>query len=452
VLSSVLIIQSAMAADTLKGIVECTSRDECLGANRVCSYNDGTQPGRCVCREGYVPSMKGIACLRKAPVAKSTHVTCSTDEDCNRNEVCMSWQYDPALEYARKLRNRLSPGGDQPEKHQFCIDAWIIYNNHLEDLDEPRTGGGLRSSRRNFDSEEYYFSGRRPPRQYNAYGEDMMLILFLVCILATLVTVHRAACYRQIQDARRNTPLRHILPIPEDRPPPYTNRTTDSVDGLMSIARTSSGPKPLTEAPPPTYEEALVRQTTIPGDIEEQTGSAEQVETVNPDLVGEVQETVTETVPVVNSPLSQTGNEILDHQINNSEQRNIAEIEVTIVESSPEPDPVIKPEENGIEGQHDQPDNKVTEGNEVVVTEGKVIGNTVNSTEYLQGEEEVHCENNKVKINNTSENISVTVNIENERNPRDEESDKLIDDTTEPADIQQSGSCESDKTSNSLHV
>ena len=29
---------------------------------------------------------------------------------------------------------------------QFCIDAWIIYKNHLEslNLDEPRTGGGLR--------------------------------------------------------------------------------------------------------------------------------------------------------------------------------------------------------------------------------------------------------------------------------------------------------------------
>jgi hypothetical protein len=98
--------------------------------------------------------------------------------------------------FSRKLRSRLSPGGDQPETHKFCIDAWIIYNNHLEDLDEPRTGGGLRSNGRNFENEEYFFSGRRPPRQYNAFGEDMMLILFLVCILATLVTVHRAACYR----------------------------------------------------------------------------------------------------------------------------------------------------------------------------------------------------------------------------------------------------------------
>lgn len=60
------------------------------------------------------------------------------------------------------------------------------------------------------------------------FAEDMMLILFLVCILATLVTVHRAACYRSIQDARRNSPLRHLLPIAEDRPPPYMTSMPDS--------------------------------------------------------------------------------------------------------------------------------------------------------------------------------------------------------------------------------
>ena len=135
----------------------------------------------------------------------------------------------------RKLRSRLSSGVDKPGTHQFCVDAWIIYNNHLSDLDGPRTGGGLRSNRRGFDSEDYYFSARRPARQYNAYGEDMMLVLFLVCILATLVTVHRAACYRQIQDARRNTPLRHIIPIPEDNPPPYTHRYPDS--GKLSLKK-----------------------------------------------------------------------------------------------------------------------------------------------------------------------------------------------------------------------
>merc|ERR1711892_930175 len=210
--------------------------------------------------------------------------------------------YDPALEYARKLRNRLSPGGDQPEKHQFCIDAWIIYNNHLEDLDEPRTGGGLKSNKRNFEAEEYYFSGRhRPPRvqqQYISFAEDLMLILFLVCILATLVTVHRAACYRQIQDARRNTPLRHILPIPEDRPPPYINTTTESVDGLSSVVCSSADPKPLTEVPPPSYEEALVRNSVRLSELEERVGQTQQEEVLNLEDTSEnLQEVITETSP-----------------------------------------------------------------------------------------------------------------------------------------------------------
>ena len=94
------------------------NHSECLGANRICSHVEDTVTGRCACREGYVPSMKGFSCLKKVgkpymrscklthysftvSEAKSTHVTCETDEDCNRNEVCMSWQYDPALANAR---------------------------------------------------------------------------------------------------------------------------------------------------------------------------------------------------------------------------------------------------------------------------------------------------------------------------------------------------------------
>ena len=103
-----------------------------------------------------------------------------------------------------------------------------------------------------------------------------MLILFLVCILATLVTVHRAACYRSIQDARRNSPLRHLLPIAEDRPPPYMTSMSDSgnkisldksshdhhvlsADGLTSLMNSAAVPKPASETPPPSYEEALYR-------------------------------------------------------------------------------------------------------------------------------------------------------------------------------------------------
>eukprot|EP00090_Calanus_glacialis_P013931 TRINITY_DN22563_c0_g1_i1.p1 TRINITY_DN22563_c0_g1~~TRINITY_DN22563_c0_g1_i1.p1 ORF type:complete len:443 (-),score=123.09 TRINITY_DN22563_c0_g1_i1:135-1463(-) len=282
VLPCVVIIDRASAADTLKGLVECMNNQECLGANRECSHVDRALTGKCVCKTGHQVTGEGFSCIKKAVhKMRSQHVTCETDEDCDRNEVCMSWQYDPTLEYARKLRNQLSSGGDQPEKHQFCIDAWIIYNNHLEDLDEPRTGGGLKSNKRNLEGEEYFYSGRRPPRvqqQYIGFAEDLMLILFLVCILATLVTVHRAACYRQIQDARRNTPLRHILPIPEDRPPPYPHGQSESVDGLSAIVLSSAGPKPLTESPPPTYEEALDRNTVRLTELEERVGQAQQEE------------------------------------------------------------------------------------------------------------------------------------------------------------------------------
>ena len=48
---------------------------------------------------------------------------------------------------------------------------------------------------------------------------------------------------RWLQDARRNFPLRHILPIAEDLPPPY---------------------KAASETPPPSYEEALYRQAGPP--------------------------------------------------------------------------------------------------------------------------------------------------------------------------------------------
>merc|ERR1712012_588616 len=99
-------------------------------------------------------------------------------------------------------------------------------------------------------------------QQYIGFAEDMMLILFLVCILATLVTVHRATCYRQFQEARRNTPLRHLIPIAEDRPPPYSHtRSDDTVDGIPEVVCTGSLPKRVSETPPPSYEEALYRNS-----------------------------------------------------------------------------------------------------------------------------------------------------------------------------------------------
>ena len=70
---------------------------------------------------------------------------------------------------------------------------------------------------------------------------------------------------RSLQDARRNSPLRHILPIAEDRPPPYTGDSRDSADGLAGpLPGLVAAPKPASETPPPSYEEALYRQAGPP--------------------------------------------------------------------------------------------------------------------------------------------------------------------------------------------
>lgn len=359
-------LAKALPADRLKESLDrCSADEDCLGANRVCSSKDlGSLSGRCVCKEGFVQSLQGFACLREADAALYNQARCETDEDCDRNEVCMSWQYDPALEYARKLRTRLSPGGDQPELHKFCIDAWIIYNQHLEELDEPRTGGGLRSNRRYFDAEEYFFNQRgRPPRtreQYIGFGEDMMLTLFLVCILATLVTVHRGACYRQLQDARRNTPLRHFLPIPEDRPPPYTARTPDSVDN-GDAGGCSAGPKPLTEAPPPSYEEALARQTNVAEAEVEYIVVQPWEETSNTPNAEESQATVEEEAqPVI---------EVSEEQDQQQQQQEEEQEEALISESSERDTNVT------IESGHEQKSRDIEDNNEVEVEQPKVEEN-----------------------------------------------------------------------------
>jgi hypothetical protein len=43
--------------------------------------------------------------------------------------------------------------------------------------------------------------------------------------------------FRQFQDARRNSPLRHILPIADDQPPPYISRQSDSGNNCRHPAR-----------------------------------------------------------------------------------------------------------------------------------------------------------------------------------------------------------------------
>ena len=80
---------------------------DCLGVNRECSHVKQGLLGECVCKEGFVQDGQDtIACAKKASDSLSYHTitkSCNFDEDCKRGEVCMSWKYDPALEFARYI-------------------------------------------------------------------------------------------------------------------------------------------------------------------------------------------------------------------------------------------------------------------------------------------------------------------------------------------------------------
>ena len=57
--------------------------------------------------ETYIETCTGILTNSLKPLflsvedkVRNLHVSCETDDDCKRSEVCMSWKYDPALEFA----------------------------------------------------------------------------------------------------------------------------------------------------------------------------------------------------------------------------------------------------------------------------------------------------------------------------------------------------------------
>ena len=87
----------------LAGLTRCMNDQDCLGVNRVCSHEAGQLDGECVCQEGFVQEAEdSFACAKKAdPLIRHLHTSCNSDEDCKRNEMCMSWKYDPSLELAR---------------------------------------------------------------------------------------------------------------------------------------------------------------------------------------------------------------------------------------------------------------------------------------------------------------------------------------------------------------
>jgi len=153
------------------------------------------------------------------------------------------------------------------------------------------TVGGFRRSDELF-QQPYYLDPNRhlhSPKYakfhptYIKFVEDAMLVLFLLCVLITLLVVHRGSCYRQIRQARRNGPLRFIIPHPDDLPPPYSNYgpatagttndgqsranrgngnvATDDVDGNNMVDLED---KNRSETPPPSYDEALAINIQAP--------------------------------------------------------------------------------------------------------------------------------------------------------------------------------------------
>jgi len=249
-------VKHLTSADPVSGIVHCMNNEDCKGAHRICFHNKSSNEGTCTCERGYEDKEKGsIVCV------KELEHECNTDADCSSEEVCMTWSV-PLHGFSRTLYEPMDNTYRNSKRQRLCMGAWLFNN---EFLDGPRTGGGLKHR---FYADDFFF--RRRPRahqQYIGFVEDMMLILFLICILVTLIAVHRASCYRQFREARRNTPLRYILPIAADRPPPYSDQRQDVVDGLTGVVVGDSqglSDKSRSETPPPSYDEALTRVNLPP--------------------------------------------------------------------------------------------------------------------------------------------------------------------------------------------
>jgi len=301
----------------VKGITSCLNNEDCLGTNRLCHRNITMKEGRCICRPGFKQAVEErIKCLN---IVKRE---CHTKLDCEKFMPCL-----PAItksdlhhevftsSYYKHYRRTHGP--------KYCMSATMMhgypgisrgkseYDSGIGDqffrggVEPPRTGGGLLPG-----SHEDHFNNRyiRVSRnnhinagfnpEYIKFVEDCMLVLFLLCVLITLLVVHRASCARQFRRARRDGPLRYIIPHSDDQPPPYANYgpppdgiatsrantindgemisgvlvtgdvidTTDSsltthsrnpitmanhVQSVLGVSRKSA------ETPPPTYDEAL---------------------------------------------------------------------------------------------------------------------------------------------------------------------------------------------------
>ena len=218
------------------------------------------------------------------------------------------------------------------------------------------------------------------------------------------------------------------------------------MDGLTSIVSSSSGPKPLSEAPPPTYEEALDRRTVRLTDIEEQPGHAGQEEVNGADLAREGQDSNIENIDGVSSEptedtVLQAREEILEPQITNSENIDIEDTVLERLELTGDDQILSEGQVAAISDIGEDED----VGEEATVTDKIHIHNEdLHNVETAESEntEDVHHD----EMNKTEENETSVVNNDNESNIAGEESEKLIKNTDDGI------TCESDKSSNVVQV
>ena len=130
---------------------------------------------------------------------------CYTDEDCPANLFC----FEPFGTYKSSLGSAFSGSDPLNEfplftKNQLKRKCIFRYGSGIE----PQTGGGLKSAPpwvpgKSEYMDHYYTTFGRRNRihagfhpHYIKFVEDAMLVLFLLCVMVTLLVVHRASCHR----------------------------------------------------------------------------------------------------------------------------------------------------------------------------------------------------------------------------------------------------------------
>jgi len=246
-------------AGPIRGYTDCLNDEDCIGADRHCFRNVSMRVGKCQCSDGFKSAKEDpIKCLN------IELNECHTNLDCPRHFPCV--KHIPLLHAV----NRVIDDQFYVSMKKECFAAF-----------DPTLGGFRRTD--DIFNQPFYFdhSSRLHSKyakfhpSYIKFVEDAMLVLFLLCVLVTLLVVHRGSCYRQIRSARRNGPLRYIIPHPDDLPPPYSNygpavaNEGQGSEGTRNIAPDvdDDSDKNRTETPPPSYDEALAISSNNPDNL-----------------------------------------------------------------------------------------------------------------------------------------------------------------------------------------